>query len=205
MELLAWSAVLAVLAALAAVAFAPDLRHTAVTTVGRLRDRRGRRRRRGAGLGRPLTAAELAAEQRAEELMEAVVGAEGLEAYRALGFLHVFGAAEEDGRPGYGYLVYPHRPIVSFDARSGRLLNELCVHFPDRSSPEGERLPDADDALAKWMALRGDEEGLLARANVHAPGHQVDPAQARRDLVRLEEWTASPSDASASGGFATAP
>jgi hypothetical protein len=199
MELVAFSSVLLVLAVLAVVAFAPDLRRTFAAAIARLR--RGHRSR----LGRPLSAAELAAEQRAEELMEAVVGAAGLEAYRALGFLHVFGAAEEDGRPGYGYLIYPHRPIVSFDARNGRLLNELCVRFPDRGSPgAGERLPDADDALAKWMALRGDEEGLLSRANIHSPGRQIDPAQARRDLVRLEEWTTSPSDASA-GGFATAP
>jgi hypothetical protein len=198
MEVVAFSSVLLVLAVLAAVAFAPDLRRAPRAAVARLR-------RRPARLARPLSAAELAAEERAEELMEAVVGAEGLEAYRALGFLHVFGAAEKDGRPGYGYLIYPHRPIVSFDARNGRLLNELCVRFPDRGSTgSGERLPDADDALAKWMALRGDEEGLLARANVHSPGRQIDPAQARRDLVRLEEWTTSPSDASA-GGFATAP
>jgi hypothetical protein len=202
-ELIAWSAVLGVLVALAAVAFAPDLRRTVAAP---FRGLWRHRRRRSSRFGRSLSAKELAAEERAEELMEAVVGGGGLEAYRALGFLHVFGAAEEDGRPGYGYLIYPHRPIVSFDARSGHLLNELCVRFPDRESPEqGERLPDADDALAKWMALRGDEEGLLSRANVHPPGHQVDPAQARRDLVRLEEWTASPSDASASGGFATAP
>lgn len=201
MEALAWSSAFAILVALVALAFAPDLRRAAFASLGR-----GPRGRRASRLGRPLSAAELAAEQRAEELMEAVVGAEGLEAYRALGFLHVFGTAEEDGRPGYGYLIYPHRPIVSFDARSGRLLNELCVRFPERgASAHGDRLPDADDALAKWMALRGDEEGLLSRANVDPPGRQVDPDQARRDLVRLEEWTASPSDASAPGGFAPAP
>ena len=142
---------------------------------------------------------------RPSELLEAAVGSEALESYRALGFLYAFGDAEADGQPGYGYLIYPHRPIVSFDTRSGRLLNELCVSFPDRDAPEhGERLPNADDVLAKWMAIRGDELALLAAANLHPPGHQIDPAQARRDIVRLGEWTARPSDASAPGGFATA-
>ncbi len=147
-------------------------------------------------LGQRLSAEELAAEQQAEKLMADVVGAGGLEQYRALGFLHSFGDPEGDGSPGYGYLIYPHRPIVSFDARSGRLLNELCVSFPDQESLQS-RLPDADDVLAKWMAIRGDELGLLAAANINAPGRQVDPAQARRDVIRLREWTTSPSDASA--------
>lgn len=124
-----------------------------------------------------------------------MIGPADYEAYRALGFLYAFGEPEADGEPGYGYLIYPHRPIVSFDARSGRLLSELCVAFPDRSEPRfGERLPNADDVLAKWMALRADERRLLAEANMHAPGRQVDPAQARRDIVRLGEWTARPSD-----------
>ncbi len=156
---------------------------------------------RSAGLrfGRRLSATELEAERRAEDLMASVVGAEGLEQYRALGFLHAFGDPEGDGNPGYGYLIYPHRPIVSFDARSGRLLNELCVSFPDRSdAAAGGRLPDADDVLAKWMAIRGDELTLLASANIHPPGRQVDPDQARRDVVRLGEWSTS------SDGAATA-
>ena len=154
--------------------------------------------------GRRLSAEELTAEQRAEELLASVVGEEGLEQYRALGFLHAFGDPEADGCPGYGYLLYPHRPIVSFDARTGRLLNELCVSFPDRGADGDGRLPDADDVLAKWMAIRGDELALLAEANIHPPGRQVDPDQARRDLVRLGEWTTSPSDTGAPGGFATA-
>ncbi|MGI8726834.1 MAG: hypothetical protein ACR2K6_04050 [Solirubrobacterales bacterium] len=131
---------------------------------------------------------ELRAERRAEALLRSVVGEEGWEAYRALGFLHIFGSTE--GGESYGYLIYPHRPIVSFDTRTGRLLSELCVTFPDRSDPAlGERLPDADDVLAKWMALRGDERGLISRANMHMPGRQVDPSQARRDVARLSEWT----------------
>lgn len=155
--------------------------------------------RRTLSIGRRLSAGERAAEARAEGLLGSVVGDDALASYRALGFLHAFGSAEEDGLPGYGYLIYPHRPIVSFDTRTGRILNELCVRFPDRD-PDGclARLPDADDVLAKWLALRGDELGLLAEANVDRPGTQIDPEQVRRDLVRLQEWVG------ASGGFATA-
>lgn len=132
-----------------------------------------------------------AAELRAEELLRSVVGEEGWQAYRALGFLFAFGPGEEDGQPGYGYLIYPHRPMVSFDARNGRPLNELCISF--REPQGGERLPDADDVLAKWMAVQGDELGLLAEANLLPPGRQIDPGQLRRDLTRLGEWTARPS------------
>lgn len=201
MEVLLALGLALVAAGLCVLAIAPLLRRAA-------QERRGAGRRRARRRAR-LRPDEIAAEAKAEELLATVVGAEGLEAYRALGFLYAFGDPEADGQPGYGYLIYPHRPIVSFDARSGRLLNELCVSFPDGAgsgagSEGGERLPDADDVLAKWMAIRGDELGLLAAANLHPPGRQVDPDQARRDIVRLADWTASPSDAGAPGGFATA-
>ena len=74
--------------------------------------------------------------------------------YERLGFLSV-----EDEGGEYGYLIYPQRPIVGYDARSGEPLSEYCVRFRDGSDPEaGERLPDADDVLAKWLALRMDED-----------------------------------------------
>ena len=38
------------------------------------------------------------------------------------------------------------------------------------------------------MALTGDERRLIATANMHLPGRQVDPKQVRRDLWRLREW-----------------
>jgi hypothetical protein len=191
MSALLAAALAIVVAVLALVAFGPQLRAPS---------RRARRSRRTQRNHLPDPGLELRAERRAERLLRSAIGEEGWEAYRALGFLHAFGAPEADGEPGYGYLIYPHRPIVSFDARTGELLSELCVAFPDRSDPAlGGRLPDADDVLAKWMALRGDERGLLARANVNAPGRQVDPGQARRDVARLGEWTARPSD-----GLATA-
>src|SRR5919204_471014 len=69
------------------------------------------------------------------------------------------------------------------------LTNEYCVEFPDETRPYGSaRLPDSDDVLAKWMALRGDERRLIAEANLHLPGRQVDPKQVRRDLWRLSQW-----------------
>ena len=107
--------------------------------------------------------------------------------YERLGFLSV-----EDEGGEYGYLIYPQRPIVGYDARSGEPLSEYCVRFRDGSDPEaGERLPDADDVLAKWLALQGRERELIATANLNPPGHQLDPDHVRRDLARLAEWRAS--------------
>ena len=89
----------------------------------------------------------------------------------------------------YGWLIYPQRPLVAFDAANGEPLSEYCVRFRDGSEPEaGERLPDADDVLAKWMALRADEHELIATANVHPLGRQLDPAMVRRDLKALMAW-----------------
>jgi hypothetical protein len=69
------------------------------------------------------------------------------------------------------------------------LLNEYCVAFPDLSRPYGSsRLPDSDDVLAKWMALTADERRLVADANMHLPGRQIDPGRVRRDLLRLTRW-----------------
>jgi hypothetical protein len=69
------------------------------------------------------------------------------------------------------------------------LLNEYCVTFPDHSRPYGSsRLPDSDDVLAKWMALTADERRLIADANMHLPGRQIDPERVRRDLLRLARW-----------------
>ena len=85
--------------------------------------------------------------------------------------------------PRYAYLVYPYRPLVAYDTQTGELLAEYCVGFHD----DGERLPPADDVLAKWMTLRGIEYDLIAEANLNRPGHQVDPDHARRDIARLRE------------------
>ena len=54
--------------------------------------------------------------------------------------------------------------------------------------------------LAKWIALTGDERRLLSDANMHLPGRQVDPSQARRDLRRLRAWEARERREAADGG-----
>jgi Ni/Co efflux regulator RcnB len=140
---------------------------------------------------------ERRAEQRARELLRSCVNEEEWAMYRDLGFIRVWGG--EAGGPApqsrdlrgvpYAYLVYPHRPIVAYLPQTGELLNEYCVEFPDETRPYGSaRLPDSDDVLAKWMALTGDERRLIATANMHLPGRQIDPKQVRRDLWRLSQW-----------------
>jgi hypothetical protein len=139
---------------------------------------------------------ERRAEQRARELLRSCVNDEEWAMYRDLGFIRVWGTQSEtpsgrgagSGAP-YGYLVYPHRPIVAYLAQTHRLLGEYCVEFPDETRPYGSaRLPDSDDVLAKWMALTGDERRLISTANMHLPGRQLDPDQVRRDLWRLAQW-----------------
>ncbi|HEX5225963.1 MAG TPA: hypothetical protein VFW29_12615 [Solirubrobacteraceae bacterium] len=131
---------------------------------------------------------ERRAEQRARELLRSCVEEQDWEMYRDLGFLRVWGAPSPE-HPRYAYLIYPHKPLVAFVAETGELLSEYCVAFPDDTRPYGSaRLPDADDVLAKWMALAADERGLIAEANMHLPGRQVDPDRVRNDLARLAAW-----------------
>jgi hypothetical protein len=128
------------------------------------------------------TARERRAEQRARDLLRSTAGDAALEMYERFGVLSI-------ERGDYGWLIYPQRPLVAFDAQSGEPLSEYCVRFRDGSDPEaGERLPDADDVLAKWMALCADERELIGTANVHPLGRQLDPAMVRRDLKALLAW-----------------
>jgi hypothetical protein len=135
---------------------------------------------------------ERRAEQRARTLLKSCVNDEEWAMYRDLGFIRVWGAQVSGPGAGgapYAYLVYPHKPIVAFLPQTRRLLNEYCIEFPDQTRPYGSALlPESDDVLAKWMALTGDEHRLIANANMHMPGRQVDPKQVRRDLWRLSEW-----------------
>jgi hypothetical protein len=140
---------------------------------------------------------ERRAEQRARELLKSCVNDEEWEMYRDLGLIRVWGGVDSaparadgdlKGVP-YAYLIYPHKPIVAYLPQTGRLLNEYCVEFPDESKPYGSaRLPDSDDVLAKWMALKGDERRLINSANMHLPGRQVDPRLIQRDIWRLGRW-----------------
>jgi hypothetical protein len=175
-------AILVLIVVLAAIGFGPSVQTW-------LRERRAAR-----AVRRPVVpdydpGRERRAERRARELLRSVVSAEEYTMYRELGFINVDGG---DGPgSGYAYLIYPHRPIVAYDTESGELLNEYCVAFPDRSDASvGPRLPDADDVLAKWMSLSGGERELIAVANMHVPGRQVDPDQVRRDLAGLRAWRA---------------
>ena len=135
---------------------------------------------------------ERRAERRARALLRSCVSEREWAMYRDLGFLSVAGGARGQGgsqEASYAYLIYPHRPIVAYVPASGELLNEYCVAFPDHSKPYGSsRLPDSDDVLAKWMALRADERRLVGEANMHLPGRQIDPDRVRRDLARLARW-----------------
>jgi hypothetical protein len=135
---------------------------------------------------------ERRAERRARALLKSIVNPEEWEMYRDLGFIRVLGESTvggSTGAVGYGYLIYPHKPIVAYMPGSNSLLSEYCVEFPDRSgSLHGSKLPDSDDMLAKWMMIRADERRLIGDANMHLPGRQVDPQQVRRDLWRLGEW-----------------
>jgi hypothetical protein len=139
---------------------------------------------------------ERRAEQRARMLLRSCVNEEEWAMYRDLGFIRVWGGLSE-GPMGerdatgatYAYIIYPHKPIVAYLPQTRRLLSEYCVAFPDDTRPYGSaRLPDSDDVLAKWMALTGDERRIIATANMHLPGRQVDPKQIRRDLWRLGQW-----------------
>ena len=135
---------------------------------------------------------ERRAEQRARELLRSCVNEEEWDMYRDLGMIRVWGAENLDkelrGVP-YAYLIYPHKPIVAYLPQTGRLLNEYCVEFPDETRPYGSsRLPDSDDVLAKWMALKGDERRLITEANMHLPGRQIDPKMLQRDIWRLGRW-----------------
>jgi hypothetical protein len=134
---------------------------------------------------------ERRAERKARTLLRSIVNEEEWEMYRDLGFIRVHGA-QARGRgsdQSYGYLIYPHKPIVAYLHGSNSLLSEYCVEFPDREeNVYGPKLPDSDDVLAKWMMIKADEERLIRGANMHLPGRQVDPQQVRRDLWRLAEW-----------------
>ena len=171
-----------------------------IRAVARVRERLRARSREAAVLsfdpGR-----ERRAEQRARELLRSCVEEREWAMYRDLGFLRVWGGLGERAKAAgasYAYLIYPHRPIVAYVPETGALLNEYCVAFPDHSRPYGSaRLPDSDDVLAKWMALTADERRLIAEANMHLPGRQIDPERIRRDLVRLSAWERETGDGAA--------
>jgi hypothetical protein len=167
----------------------PLIARGAAKTTSRWRALTKQRRSRD-GIHRHDPGRERRAEQRARELLRSCVNEAEWAMYRDLGFIRVEGKRTVPSGPApYAYLIYPHKPIVSYVPASGRLLSEYCVDFPDLgfNGPRG-RLPASDDVLAKWMALTGDEKRLINEANMHLPGRQVDPGRVRRDLWRLQTW-----------------
>jgi hypothetical protein len=190
--LLAFAAAAVILLVLGADLFVPWLS-------ARRRDRklRARSRRHDLELAGYDPGRERRAQQRARALLRSCVNEEEWNMYRDLGFIRVWSSSH----PGRGrrpsedrcaYLLYPHRPIVAYLPKTRRLLGEYCITFEDQSRSYGSgRLPDADDVLAKWMALTGDERRVIELANMHLPGRQLDPREVRRDVLRLERWERS--------------
>ncbi len=136
------------------------------------------------------------AERRAQALLRSCVNPEEWAMYTDLGFIAVRGRvviAPSGGTPqglaapGYAYLIYAYRPIVAYVPQTGRLLGEYCIAFRD-SEHAADRLPPSDDVLAKWLALVADERELIANANLHPAGRQLDPGRVRRDLGALAAW-----------------
>jgi len=174
---------------------------------------RGRRHNLVTGIPAYDPGRERRAEQRARELLRSCVNDEEWGMYRDLGFLRVWGGQAAGPEVGwdlggapYAYLVYPHKPIVAYLPQTSQLLNEYCVEFPDETRPYGSaRLPDSDDVLAKWMALRGDERRLIGEANLHLPGRQVDPRKVQRDLWRLRQWESARITQGSGAGAAASP
>jgi hypothetical protein len=148
---------------------------------------------------------ERRAEQRARELLRSCVSDEEWSMYRELGFIRVW-SGTPGGAGDIAYLIYPHRPVVSFLVATGAPLHEYCVLFPDEpGSGSSGRLPDSDDALAKWMALTGDEPRFLEAANEHRAGRQIPLNQIRGDIWRLSRWEGSRLRAGSADGHSASP
>ena len=99
--------------------------------------------------------------------------------YRDLGFIRVWGGQagprRRGARPARRPVRLPRSIRTSRSSptcrRPASSSTSTASSSPTRRGPYGSALlPDSDDVLAKWMALRGDERGLIAEANLHLPG-----------------------------------
>lgn len=135
------------------------------------------------------------AENTARELLQTCLDEDSWAMYRALGFVRVWGhegrAPAPSGRrppPGvaYAYLVYPHHPYVVYLPQTTTLLGECRVQLAGLGPDDA--LAASDDLLAHWMALTGDEHGVIASARIATPGSEMSRRRIRRDLWRLREW-----------------
>lgn len=138
---------------------------------------------------------ERRAEQRARRALRDVLTDEEWEMFRELGFVRVWGTstygpvqggtrATRAGAP-YAYLIYPHRPAVSYLPQTRELLGEFSIAGPDLPQDRG---CEASDVLATWLALTADEDAAIADAGFNLLGRQLDPVQVSRDLHRLRQW-----------------
>lgn len=135
------------------------------------------------------------AEQQARELLRTCLNGDEWEMYRDLGFVRVWGGqgrapAPSGRRPpagvAYAYLLYPYQPYVVYLPQTTTLLAECRVQLGDLGATE--TLSPSDDVLAHWMALTGDEHGVIAAARIATPGSETSRRRIRRDLWRLREW-----------------
>ncbi|WP_320669980.1 hypothetical protein [Patulibacter defluvii] len=154
--------------------------------------------------GRTGRAERRRSEATAQELLRTCLDDENWAMYRDLGFVRVWGrsgrAPAPSGRrppPGvaYAYLLYPHGPYVVFLPQTTTLLGECRVQLAgvDPTDP----LTPSDDVLAHWMALTGDEHGVIASARIATPGTELARRRVRRDLWRLREWERERQEAAA--------
>lgn len=158
------------------------------------------------GRGRTGRAERRRSEATAQELLRTCLDEDSWAMYRDLGFVRVWGrngrAPAPSGRrppPGvaYAYLLYPHGPYVVFLPQTTTLLGECRVQLGGLDAEE--RLTASDDLLAHWMALTGDEPGVIASARITTPGNELPRRRVRRDLWRLREWERERSEAAAAG------
>ena len=94
--------------------------------------------------------------------------------YAELGFIAVDGGDGEQRLRLPALSAPPDRRLRHRERRAPeRVLRRLSRTL--RAGRSAQRLPDADDVLAKWMALRGDERELISAANMHLPGPPARP------------------------------
>ena len=90
------------------------------------------------------------AERRARELLREVAGEDAHAMYIQLGFIGI----GDDAGEGYGYLIYPHRPIVAYLPQTGHLIGEANMHLPGRQLDPGMVRRDLE-ILRAWRGRAG--------------------------------------------------
>jgi hypothetical protein len=117
------------------------------------------------------------AEQRARELLRSCVNDAEWAMYRDLGFIRVEGKRTIPSGPApYAYLIYPHKPIVSYVPGERPPAERVLRRLPRSRLPRPARPPARQRRRARQVdGAHGDEKRLINEANMHLPGRQVDP------------------------------